>query len=190
MIKPITIVLVILLGSCGSSLGPPRNISDACAIQASRPSWIAAARDVQSKYGVPPHVLLAIVWRESKFVHDARTPRKYVFGIIPRGRMSSAYGFAQALDGTWDEYRENGGRRFARRDNFDDAADFIGWYMTRTVSRNGIPLTDAYNQYLAYHEGHAGYNRGSYRSKRFLLRAANEVRDMSARYERQLRLCS
>jgi len=73
--------------------------------------------------------------------------------------------------------------------DFDDAADFIGWYMNQTKKKNGIPLTDAYNQYLAYHDGHAGYARGSYKSKRFLLRAANEVKDMSQRYESQLASC-
>ena len=33
---------------------------------------------------------------------------------------------------------------------------------------NGVPLHDAYNQYLAYHEGKAGYARGSYRKKAWL----------------------
>ena len=33
---------------------------------------------------------------------------------------------------------------------------------------NGVPLHDAYNQYLAYHEGKAGYARGSYRGKSWL----------------------
>lgn len=190
MIKPITIMLVLLLGSCGSSFGPPRNINDACAIQLERPGWVRAARDVERKWGVPSHVLLATVWQESRFVQNARTPRRYILGIIPGARMSSAYGFAQALDGTWDEYRDEAGRRFARRDNFKDAADFIGWYMNQTAQRNGVPLNDAYNQYLAYHEGHAGYRRGSYKSKKFLLRAASNVRNKAATYKSQLQSCS
>lgn len=189
MIRPIAVLLALIVGSCASSLGPPRNIKDACAIQIERPNWIAAARKTERKWGVPVHVQLATIWRESRFVPNARTPRKYALGFIPTGRISSAYGFSQALDGTWDEYQDEVGGRFASRDDFDDASDFIGWYMNKTLQRNGIPLTDAYNQYLAYHEGHAGYARGSYRSKRFLLRAANEVRNMSANYQNQLALC-
>ena len=187
--KKFAILLVLVVSACGGSLGPPRNIKDACAISMERPSWIKAARKTERKWGVPVNVLLATMWRESRFVPDARTPRKYALGFIPTGRVSSAYGYSQAIDGTWSWYRNATGNRFAQRDNFDDAADFIGWYMNQTRKKNGIELTDAYNQYLAYHEGHAGYARGSYNSKRFLLRAANEVRDMSARYKRQLDIC-
>ena len=62
--------------------------------------------------------------------------------------------------------------------------------MNQTLARNGIPLDDAYRQYLAYHEGHTGYSRGSYNRKGFLLRAANEVRSMAATYDAQLMTCS
>ncbi len=187
--KNLTILVVLLLSACGSSLGPPQNIRNACAISMDRPGWIKAARKTERQWGVPVHVTLATMWRESRFVPDARTPRTYALGFIPTGRVSSAYGYAQAIDGTWSWYRNSTGKRFAKRDNFDDAADFIGWYMNQTRKKNGIPLTDAYNQYLAYHEGHTGYARGSYNSKRFLLRAANEVKDMSRKYESQLAAC-
>jgi hypothetical protein len=57
------------------------------------------------------------------------------------GRQSSAYGYSQALDGTWEEYQEDQ-RRGARRDRIDDATDFMGWYMDQSTesalaSRNG-----------------------------------------------------
>ena len=81
---------------------------------------------------------------------------------------SSAYGYAQALEGTWDDYRADTGRRGADRDDFADSSDFIGWYMSGATRVNGMPLHDAYNQYLAYHEGKAGYARGSYRAKAWL----------------------
>ena len=61
---------------------------------------------------------------------DARTPFQYKLGVIPVGRQSSAFGYSQALDGTWEEYLEDQRRRRARRDNIRDAADFMGWYMT------------------------------------------------------------
>lgn len=143
----------------------------------------------EARWGVPVTVQMATMYRESKFVGDARTPRKYRLGFIPAGRMSSAYGYAQAIDGTWDWYRDDTGNRRARRDNFADASDFIGWYMDISNRRNGIAMRDAYRQYLAYHEGHGGYARGTYNKKRFLLRAAEEVRQMEARYRAQLAAC-
>ncbi|MCP3430036.1 hypothetical protein NLF92_13935, partial [Alteromonas sp. LMIT007] len=75
------------------------------------------------------------IYQESKFVADARTPFKYVLGVIPMGRQSSAYGYSQALDATWDEYRRAENRRTAKRDRIRDASDFMGWYMTQSKDR-------------------------------------------------------
>lgn len=185
----ISLTAFTLFGCAGSRLDPPNNITNACSMLQERPHWVDAVNRTQSRWGVPVSVQLATIYRESKFVGDARTPKKYRFGFIPAGRVSSAYGYAQAIDGTWDWYRDDTGRRFASRTDFDDATDFIGWYMNETVKRNGIPKTDAYRQYLAYHEGHSGYKRGTYNSKSFLLRAASEVRQMEARYRDQLSAC-
>ncbi len=179
----------LLIGCGGSRTNPPRDITNACSMIMERPDWVRPLAQTEARWGVPASVQLATIYRESSFRGDARTPKKYRLGIIPAGRISSAYGYAQAIDGTWDWYRRDTGRRGASRTNFADAVDFIGWYMDRTLRENGIPKTDAYNQYLAYHEGHAGYARGSYRSKSFLLRAASQARNMEARYRGQLARC-
>ena len=52
-----------------------------------------------------------------------------------------------------------------------------------------MPLHDAYNQYLAYHEGKAGYARGSYRAKAWLPAVARDVEAWAVRYDTQLRTC-
>ena len=132
---------------------------------------------------------MATIHQESKFVGDARTPVRYSLGVIPMGRQSSAYGYAQALDGTWDEYKKSTGNRGARRYKIQDATDFMGWYMNNTTKRLGIPKTDARNQYLAYHEGHTGYARGSYNRKSWLIRVAGNVESRSQMYKRQLEAC-
>ncbi|MBL4807784.1 MAG: lytic transglycosylase, partial [Rhodobacteraceae bacterium] len=103
---------------------------------------------------------------------------------------SSAYGFSQALDGTWGDYQDRTGNSRARRHNFRDATDFIGWYMSHSNRRNGIAMDDAYNHYLAYHEGHAGYSRGTYREKDWLTNVARQVQNRANRYEAQLVDCS
>ena len=139
-----------------------------------------------TRLGHPVHVQLATIYQESSFVHNARTPHRYALGIIPLGRISSAYGYSQALDGTWDDYRAATGNRRARRTNIRHATDFMGWYMDRSVRTLGIAPGDARNQYLAYHEGHAGYRRGSYNGKPWLLRVAARVDERADRYARQL----
>ena len=95
----------------------------------------------------------------------------------------------EALDATWDEYQRETGKRRAKRDDITDANDFMGWYMTKTRDRTNVPLSDARNQYLAYHEGRSGYLRGSYNSKPWLLRIADEVQDRSQMYQQQLASC-
>jgi hypothetical protein len=65
----------------------------------------------------------------------------------------------------------------------------MGWYMNTTRKRNNISLTDARNQYLAYHEGQTGYARGSYNNKAWLVRVAGEVGSRANMYQSQLANC-
>ncbi|MBE1285246.1 MAG: lytic transglycosylase [Rhodobacteraceae bacterium] len=191
MSRLITAMLaVLLLASCGGGYkAPPRNLDNACSIVVQRPQYLKAFKATQRKWGVPVHVQMSIIYYESRYRSDARTPHRYVLGVIPMGRQSSAFGYAQALDGTWDQYRRETGRRSAKRDRIRDASDFIGWYATKSYEKNGIRLTDARNQYLAYHEGHAGYARGSYKSKSWLLRVASNVEARARTYQSQLANC-
>ncbi|TDE36002.1 transglycosylase SLT domain-containing protein [Antarcticimicrobium sediminis] len=185
------LIIVLLLASCGGGYkAPPRNLDNACSILAQRPKYKRAFRATERKWGVPMHVQMAVIHQESKFRSDARTPFRYKLGVIPMGRASSAYGYSQALDGTWEEYQKATGHRRAKRDRMRDASDFMGWYMTRSYERNGISLTDARNQYLAYHEGHTGYSRGSHKSKSWLLRVASDVERRASTYRAQLKSCN
>ncbi len=190
--RVIQIIVVLLVGSCTSSRdsGPLSTTENACVIARERPSWHEATVEAARRWGTPPEVIYAIIWRESSFRADAQTPRVYTLGFIPSGRQSSAYGFSQAIDGTWDWYRRETGNGWADREDFADSVDFVGWYTNRTRRVNRVPGSDAYRQYLAYHEGHAGYARGSWQSKAGLQSAAAQVRDQAARYRAQLARCS
>lgn len=183
-------LFVLILASCGGGYkSPPRNLDDACSILRQRPEFKRAFQTTERRWKVPMHVQMATMYQESKFKADARTPYQYALGVIPMGRQSSAYGYSQALDNTWDDYRDATRRRSAKRDKIKDASDFMGWYMNKSREKNGIALDDARNQYLAYHEGHTGYARGSYRSKSWLLRVANNVDARSTMYKNQLKGC-
>ena len=183
-------LLLLILGSCGARDGSaPRNLDNACSILTERPHYVRAFKQAERQWGVETHVLMAMIYQESKFISDNRPPHVYALGVIPTGRQSSALGYSQALDGTWDEYRDARGGRGANRTNIRDAVDFMGWYMSLTVRENGILMNDTYNQYLAYHDGRTGWRRGTYRSKPWLLRIAGEVRDRAVMYDRQLQNC-
>ncbi len=176
--------IAILLQGCASAPPkPPRQPDDACAIFTEKPKWHKAARKAERRWGVPVPIQLAIIRNESSFRHDARP--KSASGRV----LSSAYGYPQAIDGTWDWYREQTGNRRARRSDFADAADFIGWYASISRRQLGISMWDAYHQYLAYHEGHTGFQRGDYRRKHWLQRYAQQVDQHARTYGEQLRRC-
>ncbi len=186
------VLLMLLVAACGRSGGygeSPRQMDDACAILKERPQYSRAFRAAERRWGVPTHVQMATIYQESKFDSDARTPYRYSLGIIPMGRQSSAFGYSQALDGTWDEYVAQTGSRRARRDNIHDATDFMGWYMSKSRDELGIQMYDARNHYLAYHEGRTGFRRGSYNDKAWLVRVAGTVESRAATYQAQLRSC-
>lgn len=180
-----------LVAGCGGrrDSGAPRNLDDACSIVKQKPNYHRAFKRTERKWGVPVAVQMATIYHESKFEADARTPLRYVLGVIPMGRQSSAFGYSQALDATWKEYKQATGNRRAKRDDIKDATDFMGWYMAGTEERVGVSRRDARNQYLAYHEGRTGYLRGSHNSKPWLLSYADRVQNLTNVYEEQLRRC-
>ena len=179
---------LLLAASCATLL-PPRNIDDACAMFAEHDGWFADARAASQRWDVPLPVLLAIIHQESSFRAEARPPRTWYLGFIPGPPRSSAYGYSQALDGTWSDYLAATGQRTAKRNRFGDAVDFVGWYVNETHRRNRIAKSDVYNQYLAYHEGHRGFTRSTYQQKPWLMRRAQQARQQADRYRAQLHRC-
>jgi len=183
-------ILLMLLASCGGgNYSAPRNLDNACAILDERPQYYRAMKNAERRWGIPVHVQMATFHQESKFIGNARTPHRYALGVIPMGRQSSAYGYSQALDGTWEEYEDEVGRWGARRDRIDDAADFMGWYMDISTQRLGISKWDAQAQYLAYHEGRTGYANQSYLGKPWLMDVSAKVAQRAEMYRAQLASC-
>ena len=132
---------------------------------------------------------MAMMYQESSFRHDARPPKNYLLGIIPWGRVSSAYGYPQAKDEVWSDYVKQNDRFMASRSDFSDAVDFMGWYIDKAQKINGVSKWDAYAQYLNYHEGWGGYSRQSHQSKAWLLNVAQKVKSRADTYGSQYLAC-
>ena len=188
MFKVLTTILTILvLGGCASS--PPKNTNNLCAIFTEKKGWYAQARKASKRWGTSIPVMMAFANQESGFRANARPPRKKILGVLPGPRPASAFGFSQAIDSTWEAYKKSTGRRGADRNDFGDAMDFIGWYNDQSQSINKISKTDAYNLYLAYHEGHGGFRNRSFTRKQWLKNVAERVASRSDVYARQLQNC-
>nr|WP_246160483.1 transglycosylase SLT domain-containing protein [Aureimonas fodinaquatilis] len=183
--------MLLALTSCATA--PPTNTANSCAIFQQRGglvnNWRDAAERTQREFGVPVPVLMATIQAESNFEQHARPARTKLMGFIPWKRRSTAYGYAQALDGTWREYQKATSRPFASRSNFSDAVHFVGWYHNNSNRRNGIARNDTYRLYLAYYHGHAGYARGNWRNNTRIQQAAQRTARMSDRYAAQLQNC-
>lgn len=187
MKKPLFLLLFLALAACTAL--PPQNSDNICSTFREKDGWYDDAKSAYQKWGIPIHVQMAIMHQESHFVADAQPPRPWLLGFIPLPRESSAYGYAQAKDETWDHYQDKAGSWGADRDDFADAADFIGWYCTVSHTRLGISKQDTKNLYLAYHEGHGGYLRKTYLQKSGLVQIANKVAKRAQLFQRQLSEC-
>nr|WP_048646453.1 membrane protein [Nitratireductor soli] len=187
------VVLLFLLSVLSACASAPSRINDVCSVfdqkQGLFGGWYNAAKSTEREYGVPASVLMATIRIESGFAGRARPPRKKLLGFIPWKRASSAYGYSQALDGTWDRYRRETGKWSARRSNFSDAVNFVGWYHATSNRTNGIALNDPYNLYLAYYAGHAGYARGAWRNSPHMQKSARKAASMANSYAGQMRRC-
>ncbi|MFT6388625.1 MAG: hypothetical protein ACJAUP_002008 [Cellvibrionaceae bacterium] len=185
--KPLLLSIITLLAACASS--PPQQVDNICGILEEKGGWFKDAKRAEKNWQSPIPTMMAIMHQESRFRATAKPARKKILWIIPWSRPSNAYGYPQALDGTWNWYRKSTGSWGADRDDFGDAIDFIGWYNAQTHKVNRVRREDTYSMYLAYHEGHGGFKRKTYQSKTWLKRVANKVSSRAQTYKKQLQGC-
>ena len=178
------ILLIILITGCSSI---PQNTSNSCSIFNERYLWYKHAKKTEKKWGTPIYIQLAFIKMESDFDWLAKPPRKKLFKIIPFKRPSSSFGYSQAVNGTWEQYKKETGNNLAARARFKDSVDFIGWYTDKTETLLKISKKDAFRQYLAYHEGWGGYK--NYKNNQKVISLAKKVKNQSDKYKSQLKKC-
>ena len=180
----INFFILLILSSCSSTLS---NTKDSCSIFSERYLWYKHAKKTEEKWGAPIYIQLAFIKKESDFDWSAKPERTKLFKIIPYKRKSSSFGYSQAIKGTWDQYKKETNNRLATRARFKDSVDFIGWYMNKTEKILKIPKTDAYRQYIAYHEGWKNYK--NYKSNSKVIILAKRVQEQANLYRKQLAKC-
>lgn len=177
-------VIILLINSCSVN-SPPLNKENICALFREKEDWYAATLTTEQKWGVPIPVQMAIMFQESSFIADARPPFNPA-----REVQSSAFGYAQAKDETWAHFLQHSHRDSAERDDFADASDFIGWYCNLSHEKLRLSKWDANELYLAYHEGHGGYQRKTFLNKAWLMVTAQKVAQRANHYRMQLSQCA
>lgn len=178
--------------SCASTAPPAaEKVADACKLLTDNRAWYKSLRESAKEWGAPMGYQLAVMRQESAFDGRAKAPRgeRQWFGLVQGERISSAYGYSQALENTWENYKKATGNGGADRKSFKDSADFIGWYFNTAGEKARLAQYDYKAHYLAYHEGASGYLSGEWRDKKWLVQAADRVASSAATYESQISNC-
>ena len=173
------IMVAVVLVSCSSSNNLEGvDLKNACRILQKQPQWQQDLKQAHKHWGIPPALILAVIYKESDFKADAHH------------RHSSAYGYAQVIDGTWNEY-EQAVDHSVSRSSFKDSADFIGWYMSRMKDKYNLSWQQPGELYLTYMLGSTGYKRyrnaGQQNSSK--ARLAARVAGYTRHYRNQLDQC-
>lgn len=174
----VALLIPVILGGCSStesmSTKTPEN---ACQILMKNKDWYHASRLTYEKWGVPISVQLSVIKHESTFNGDASAT------------TSSAYGYAQALTGTFNEYKSETSNPKARRGSYADSVDFIGWYFSKSSKSLKHSAYDAETFYLAYHDGIGGYRNKTHLEKPWLVKKAKRVQSVANQYRIQINKC-
>ena len=178
------LIILFIVSSCSSI---PSNTSNSCSIFEERYLWYKHIKKSEQKWGTPIYLQLAIIKMESDFDWLAKPPRKKIFKVIPYKRLSSSFGYSQAVKGTWQQYKIETGNKLARRTRFKDSVDFIGWYTSKSEKILKISKEDVFRQYIAYHEGWGNYK--NYKKNKKIINLAKRVEKQSNIYKKQLFDC-
>ncbi len=182
--KSFILFFIFFLSACSSI---PKNASNSCSIFEEKYLWYKHAKKTEQKWGTPVYLQLAIIKTESSFNRFAKPPRQKLFKVVPYKRPSSSFGYSQAVKGTWKQYKEETGNKYATRTRFKDSVDFIGWYTNKTEKILKVSKKDAFKQYIAYHEGWGNYK--NYKKNKKVINLAKRVEKQSNIYKQQLAEC-
>jgi hypothetical protein len=179
-------IVIFFLVSCNTI---PKHPQNACKIFGQNYLWYKYTKKSSKTYGAPIHIILAFVSKESGFNRWAKPKRKKLFKIIPYKRPSSSFGYSQAVNKTWELYKNETGNTLALRTRFQDSVMFIGWYINKTNKINKIPFNDSYRQYLNYYLGWGSYADEVYKTDKNAVIYAKNVEKKSKMYKKQLNEC-
>jgi hypothetical protein len=143
--RAVFVFVLLTLSACKpapvvESVTPPPNAT--CALLAAHEGWSQALGAASQRTGAPAAAILAVIRQESNFEPDKRA-----------AQTPGPYGYAQADARTWAAYQRSQGRPKAVRNDFSDAADFVGWYLSATYARTGLAYDRVAAHYLVYSRG-------------------------------------
>ena len=179
-------IIFFFLVSCSSVPKYPQN---ACKIFGEKYFYLKYTRAASKKWGVPISSILAVINKESGFRRFAKPKRTKLFKIIPYRRPSSSLGFSQAVNKTWNLYKEENKKSTALRISYKSSSDFVAWYFWKTNKINKVSLNNTRDLYLNYYLGWTAYKNKAYRTDKKAIIFAKSVEKQAKIYKNQLQEC-
>ena len=102
-------LILIFIVACSSN--QPKNTVDSCILYKEKKNWYKSTKKSYEKWSAPIALQLAIINQESSFKQFAKPNRKKIFGFIPGSRLSTAFGYAQITNPTWEWYKSKNGKK-------------------------------------------------------------------------------
>ena len=189
MIRKTNLYILTLLFFVTACSSVPKYPQNACKIFSEKYFYLKYTRAASKKWGVPISSILAVINKESSFKRFAKPKRTKLFKIIPYRRPSSSLGFSQAVNKTWDLYKNENNKPVALRISFKNSSDFIGWYFWKTNKINKVSIKDTRNMYLNYYLGWSAYKNKAYQKDRKAIIFAKSVEKQAKIYKNQLQEC-
>ncbi|MEE2769616.1 MAG: transglycosylase SLT domain-containing protein [Pseudomonadota bacterium] len=184
-----SLIFIILFTLVGCAPQKVTKKEDVCEVYNKNFNWYRSAVRAQNKYHIDANIIMAVMAQESNFTYNARPQKNYVFNFVPWGYKTSARGYAQVIDGAWDDYKKQTNQWFPSRHSFNDACDYVGWYLNKASKRLHINRNDSYHLYLAYHQGLTGYKRHDEKHDQKLNLIAKKVQKNTQRYQSEFKQC-
>ena len=179
-------IIFFFIISCSSV---PKHPANACKIFGEKYFYLKYTRASSKKWGVPISSILAVIHKESGFRKFARPKRTKLFKIIPYRRPSSSLGFSQAVNKTWNLYKEENKKSTALRISYKSSSDFVAWYFWKTNKINKVSLNNTRDLYLNYYLGWTAYKNKAYRTDKKAIIFAKSVEKQAKIYKNQLQEC-
>lgn len=133
--------------------------ADMCAYYARYPKRYKVQKQYEGASGlsmIDVHTLLELESSVTPYAVPWKKQKR--FGLTVLKAQSSAYGYAQVLNATWQDYEQSYPGFWLYRSNFYDSIHFAHWY--RNAFHSSLKASTLYEFYLLYHDGPGRYQRG------------------------------
>lgn len=195
-IMPAKLVLLLLFGALSFSItgaGAQESQTSsqeetlACEIVRKRGDWYEAARQSESRWGVPAAHLLALLTDDQKLSSGqlpARWRPLWSTGISHPGLPDGFF------ESTWAQYQHQIGQPKASSSSVPTILDFMGWYISSLAQHHNLATDDAAGQFVLWRFGRDMYASGKWGHAPWVKMQADQFAARTLAYKADLNRCT